>query len=236
MLRSLKEIIGYKINASDGDIGKVSDFLFDDETWTIRYLVADTGNWLFDRLVLISPTAIGKPEWKSEELNVNLNKQQVQDSPKIDQDMPVSRQHELELAKYYGWPDYWTGFGMGAGPAATVPLQKVVPPKEVIPELDDEKENVDSHLRSTEEVINYSIITENGEYGHIKDLIVDDESWLLKNFVLSTRKILPGGRNILCDINSINQIDFTRSLVEVGLSKEKIKGNPEFDPVELIEK
>ncbi|MEJ2105110.1 MAG: PRC-barrel domain-containing protein [Ignavibacteriaceae bacterium] len=235
MLKSLKEIIGYNIKASDGEIGKVSDFLFDDETWTIRYLVADTGNWLYDRLVLISPSSIGKPEWKSEELNVNLNKQQVQDSPKIEKDMPISRQHELELVKYYGWPDYWSGLGMGAGPAGTVPLQKVVPPQEVQAK-EKEKENVDSHLRSTEEVINYNISTKDGYYGYVKDIIVDDEYWLLKNFVLGTRKILPGGRNILCDIDSINQIDFTRSLIDVDLSKEKIKNKPEFNHAELIEK
>jgi hypothetical protein len=57
MLRSIKQLYGDKLGASDGEIGHVKDFYFDDQSWVVRYLVADTGNWLSGRQVLISPHA-----------------------------------------------------------------------------------------------------------------------------------------------------------------------------------
>ena len=63
MLRSLKILLGDTVVANDGDIGKVHDFYFHDDTWIIRYLVVDTGHWLPGRKVLITPSALGKPDW-----------------------------------------------------------------------------------------------------------------------------------------------------------------------------
>ena len=109
MQKSVKDLKGYGIGATDGDIGKLDDFYFDDEAWTIRYLVADTGNWLLGRKVLISPIALGKADLSGERLNVTLTKKQVEESPSIDTDKPVSRQHEAYYHDYYGYPYYWSG-------------------------------------------------------------------------------------------------------------------------------
>jgi len=66
MLRNAKELPGLTIRATNGEIGTVKEFYFDDETWAIRYLVVDTGGWLGGRLVLISPmSVIGEPDWQS---------------------------------------------------------------------------------------------------------------------------------------------------------------------------
>ncbi len=62
MLISLEEIIGYALQGVDGKLGDVEDFYFDDEGWTVRYLLADTGGWLPGRRVLISPEEVGRPE------------------------------------------------------------------------------------------------------------------------------------------------------------------------------
>lgn len=233
MLRSLKEIIGYDIKATNGEIGKVNDFLFDDRQWTIRYLVADTGTWLIDRLVLISPYALGEPEWKSKEFSVKLTKDQVKDSPKIENDMPVSRQEEVKLAEYYGWPDYWRGMGMAVGPDPIVPIQKIPPPEDIKEKAQEEREKYDSHLRSVNEVMKYNIKAKDGELGHIHDLIADDEKWQLRYFAVDTKKILPG-KKVLCAIDWIKSIDFTKSAAEVDLSKESIKNSPEYNPSEPI--
>jgi hypothetical protein len=233
MLRSLKEIIGYNIQASNGEIGKVNNFLFDDRQWIIRYLVADTGNWLVDRLVLISPYALGEPEWKSKKFGVKLTKDQVKDSPKIDNDMPVSRQHEAKLNEYYGWPYYWQGLGMTVGPDPIVPVQKIPPPEDIKEKVEKEKEKYDSHLRSVNEVMKYNIQAKDGELGYVYDLIADDEKWEIIYFVIDTRKILPG-KKVLCAIDWLKNIDFTKSAVEVDLSKEGIKNSPEYNPATPI--
>jgi len=100
MLRSLKKLFGNKILATDGQIGRVHDFYFDDQEWTVRYMVADTGGWLKGRLVLISPAALGEADWGAESFPVNLTRQQIGESPGIEEDLPVSRQQEIELQRY----------------------------------------------------------------------------------------------------------------------------------------
>ena len=94
MLRNVKDLRGYAIRATDGVIGHVDDFYFDDEAWAIRYLVVETGRWLPDRQVLISPISIGHPDWSAQLLPVFLTKAQVKGSPDIDTNKPVSRQRE----------------------------------------------------------------------------------------------------------------------------------------------
>ena len=96
MMRNVNDLRGYAIRATDGVIGTVVDFYFDDQDWGIRYLVVDTGNWLSGRKVLISPLALGLPDWMIRELPVSLTKSQVKRSPDIDTKKPVSRQHEAD--------------------------------------------------------------------------------------------------------------------------------------------
>ena len=90
MLRNASVIRGYRIAATDGDIGTVSDFLFDDGTWSVRWLVVDTGNWLSRRKVLLPPSVLGRIYAKDSVFAVKLTKQQIKDSPEIDTDRPVS--------------------------------------------------------------------------------------------------------------------------------------------------
>src|SRR5580658_7958663 len=119
MLWNTSAIDGYAIAASDGKLGTVSDFLFDDATWLVRWLVVDTGNWLSGRKVLLPPSVLGHLDPAREEFAVRLTMQQVKDSPDIDADRPVSRQMETNVYDYYGWSPYWgTGFYMGGAVAA----------------------------------------------------------------------------------------------------------------------
>jgi len=115
MLRSMKDLEDYALGATDGTIGHVKDFYFDDEAWVIRYLVVETGRWLSSRKVLISPIAIGNPNWVDRILPVSITKEQVKNSPDIDTAKPVSRQHEILDLNYYGFPPYWGGRDMGWG-------------------------------------------------------------------------------------------------------------------------
>ena len=107
----------YKLGAIDGEIGKVSGFYFDDQSWTIRYLIADTGGWLSGRQVLISPSALDPAGEDARVIPVNLTMQQIEKSPSLDSDRPVSRQYERNYYSYYGWPGYWAGpYAWGPSP------------------------------------------------------------------------------------------------------------------------
>jgi hypothetical protein len=94
MLTNASAVHGYAILASDGRIGTISDFLFDDASWSVRWLIVETGNWLSGRKVLLPPTVLGHPDPERQEFSVRLTKAQVKDSPDIDTKRSVSRQME----------------------------------------------------------------------------------------------------------------------------------------------
>lgn len=94
MLRSLYAMLDYHIEAIDGMQGTVQDFLFDDESWIVHYLVAETATPLGIRKVLILPFAVGKPDWQTKRLPVLLTSEQIQTSPPLEADLPISRQYE----------------------------------------------------------------------------------------------------------------------------------------------
>lgn len=109
MLRSVKSLYNYVLSAEDGMIGRSKDFLFDERMWTVRYMVADTNKWLPGKKVLISPIALGTPDWNSRVFPVRLTKEQIEKAPLLDSDAPVSRQHEVKWNQHYGLHYYWAG-------------------------------------------------------------------------------------------------------------------------------
>lgn len=111
----MKQLYGNKLGATDGEIGHVKDFYFDDQNWAVRYLVADTGSWLTGRQVLISPHSLGLLDHQVKLLHVKLTRSQIENSPSIETHKPVSRQYEEEYYRYYDWPFYWQGDGIWGG-------------------------------------------------------------------------------------------------------------------------
>src|SRR5580692_4144692 len=107
MLINANKLQGYRLEGLDGELGSAKEFLFDDEHWAIRYLVVETGHWMMDRQVLISPLDLLSIEVEKERINVNLTKKQIEDSPSLGSHKPVSRQFETEFHEFYGWPVYW---------------------------------------------------------------------------------------------------------------------------------
>jgi hypothetical protein len=116
MLRLAKDLKDYKLSVRDGDIGKAEEFYFDDRSWAVRYLIADTGGWLGGRQVLISPYALDPARKDDQVIPVDLAKKQIENSPSLDTDKPVSRQYEIQYYSFYGWPAYWGGLTLGVHP------------------------------------------------------------------------------------------------------------------------
>ncbi len=229
MLRSAKEIDGYVLKAQDGEIGRCKDFLFDDEFWTVRYMVADTGKWLPGRIVLISPISLDEPDWATKLFPVRLKKNQIEGAPALDEAKPVSRQHEVEYHMYYGWPYYWGGVGTWGAAAYPRPLydEKIQEdkPTEAIPE--------DKHLRSVDEVTGYHIQATDDEIGHVENFIIDDETWIIRYMVVDTRNWLPG-KKVLVSPDWIESIDWAANKVNIDLTRQQVKDSPEYDPTALV--
>lgn len=234
MLRSVKDIISYPVEATDGPIGKAKDCLFDDQLWTCRHLVVDTGNWLPGKKVLISPEQLQNPEvgLKKHKIPVNLTKKEIEDCPDLDADAPVSRQYEHTLANHYKLTPYSLISDVFDDSQPTSAETGIDPnlPEEERKKKEKKLEEIESnHLWSAHEVFGYRIDAEDGDFGFVEDFIVEDDTWKLLFFVVSTRKWLPG-RNFLIDINWIKHFDWKENQAAVALTRERIEASPEYDP------
>ena len=248
MLRSLKDLQNYRIGASDGDIGHVSDFYFDDRLWVIRYLVVDTGDWLSGRKVLISPMAIGEPDWLERILPVAITIQQVRDSPHIDTDKPVSRQHEMNFLSYYGYPYYWAGPGLwGAAPMrdpvmpgysgieSMSPAMQSMAARDLMAAEAVHLEEGDPHLRSCAVVSGYHLEASDGEIGHVESVLVDEDTWAIRYLVVDTSNWWLG-HQVLIAPQWVREVRWSDSTVTVGLSREAVRQAPPYDSTAALDR
>jgi uncharacterized protein YrrD len=211
----------YELESLDGEIGKVKEFYFDDKHWAIRYLVADTGRWLTGRKVLISPQALTAVNSHDQHVAVKLTRKQIEDSPRLDSDEPVSKQYEQDYYGYYGWPLYWTGpYMWGYSPFLLRNHQKPI-------ERGEGEKPWDPHLRSTNDVEGHGILTGDGELGHVEDFIIDDSTWVIRYLVVDTKNWWPG-KKVLISPHWVESISWAESNVRVNLSRETIKLAPEY--------
>lgn len=227
MLIKTKALAGYKLHCLDGEIGKVDEFYFDDKHWTIRYLVANTGNWLTGRQVLISPYALKAVDKGGQTIAVNLTKKQIEESPSLDTDKPVSQQFEMSYYGYYGWPAYWGGtFMWGNYPS-------IMRDPEQWKNTPQEHKTWDLNLRSTHEVRGYHIQAKDGEIGHIEDFIIDDETWAIRYLIIDTQNWWPG-KKVLLSPKWINRVSWGESKAFIDLPRDTIKQSPEYTDGALL--
>jgi uncharacterized protein YrrD len=211
MLHSVQQRYGEKLRASDGEIGHVRDFYFDDNNWTVRYLVADTGGWLSGRLVLISPHALGHLYPEGKVLLVNLSRQQIEDSPSIDEHKPVSRQLEEEYHRHYGYAYYAESmplWGLGGYPVLAPP------PRET-----DPQQGVDSHLRSARVVASYKVEGNDGVVGAVTDLLIDGRTWVIREIVIECGHWY-AGKKVVISTDKVSWISHDQSTVYVDSTKQ----------------
>lgn len=232
MLRSLKALDGFKIAATDGELGHVRDIYFDDQKWTVRYFEVDTGGWLSGRMVLLSPAVVSGVDWDEELLRVNLTREQVENSPGQDSALPVSRQHEMALSHYYGTPFYWQGpflWGYTGFPSLVdpIPWDPKTDQLAAMP-VDEELAQGDPHLRTKDEVVGYQIEAQDGPIGHVEDLLFNLNTWQIGRVVVATRDWLPG-RHVLITPEAITDVSWEEKSVRVFASKAEIENSPEYD-------
>jgi sporulation protein YlmC with PRC-barrel domain len=234
MERNTNSLIHKSLEATDGVIGEVEDFYFDDNNWKVRYLVVKTGTWLNERKVLISPQALLKQPWDEGFFPVNLTKSKVEKSPDIDTDKPVSRQQEAELYGHYQWGSFeGSGFYAGGSMGVSTPFpvfdNKVV----MEAEINDKRADDDVHLRSTARIAGYHVHAKDGEIGHVKDFIIDDETWQLKAIVVDTHNWL-GGKKVLIPVGDIKKLQWSENLVYLTITKSAVNKSPAFEETNYL--
>lgn len=236
MLQPTSSLLGATVEATDGDVGTLSDLLFDDRDWTIRWAVVNAGSWLTGRSVLLAPLALSRIGSGTRRIRAQLTRRQIEQSPPVSHDQPVSRQLEASIYSHYGWTPYWGGVGYmgGAGAFAAPPIAAVPEPypSDPMPGLASgraDEPKGDPNLRSASEISGYYIKALDGDLGHVEDLLVDPEGWAIRYLVVDTRNWLPG-RKVLVSKGWISDVSWSAQQVSVDLTREEIKGGPEFDP------
>lgn len=232
MLRSMKEIRNYHINAVDGEIGKAYEFYFDDQLWKIRYLVVNVGGFLSRKEVLISPVAINNIGITS--IDIGMLKKQIEQSPEIDIDKPVYLQHQQNLHDYYNWPYYWDIGGQINSSTfpllpASITMNIAMSNSKKMAQIKSKEDKADVHLRSSREVIGYHIQATDGEIGHLDDFIFETDDMNVQYVIVDTKNWIPG-KKVLFSSGWINKISYDKSNISVDFNKEQIESSPAYDP------
>jgi hypothetical protein len=227
MLHRAEELRAYDLRSSDGQLGRIEDLYFDDRFWTVRYLVIDTGGWLIQHRVLISPRAVLGVDREKQTISTNLTREQVDKSPNPDEHPPVSRQFEIAYNEYYGYSPYWVGpFAWGS---LTAPL-----PPAAAAQV-EERESWDPHLYSVKDMSGfggYTVGASDGDIGHISDVAVSDEDWAIRYLVVDTRDWLPSKHVLLPP--QWTRVEWENTKISVELPRDAIRAAPEYDPAEPV--
>jgi hypothetical protein len=224
MIHSAKQLHGYRVEALDGEIGQVKGFYFDDKDWVIRYLIVDASPSLPNRKLLISPYALGDISASGKAMEVKLTRDKLANSPSIEAQLPMARQHEREYYRYYDWPVYWGGpgcWGLNPVPLACSSHQS---PAGTIPLEHDE---VDSHLRSTQEVTGYNIHGLNGETGHVEDFLIEEWNWAICSLVVASSQWW-SAKNLLVSPHSIEEANWKDSRIFANFPRSEARHEPEY--------
>jgi sporulation protein YlmC with PRC-barrel domain len=230
MLRRLRELNDSSVQAVDGqDVGTIEDSYFDDERWTVRYLVVRAGHWLTGRSVLLSPMAVEQVSWDDRRVRVDLTQEQIKGAPSADDAHPITREWEAQYAGYYGLPHYWDGpgaWGVGPTPLAGRALVTSVRPAPV-------RAAADQRLKSARDVTAYHIHARDGVIGHVDDFLIDDVTWKVRYLIVDTSNWI-GGRTVLVSPDWASRVDWTRQEVYVDLTRAAIKACPPYEETRLI--
>ena len=231
MLRSVKDLHGFEVISTDGAVGTVDEVYFDDDKWTIRHLVIDSGGWLSGRKVLISPHAVVVANWSDHVVRVDLTPREIENSPGIDADKQVSRQHEIQMYDYYGYPYYWTGpflWGYAALPSLAAPRPIDPVGRKMRTRVEQERARADPQLRTSKQVIGYDMQATDDEIGHVEDFLFNVEDWSIRMIVVIARNWWPG-KHLLISPGRIERVSWNDHKVVVNITREDIENSPEYD-------
>jgi uncharacterized protein YrrD len=231
MFQSLRQMTGYTVHSNDGQqIGAVTNFLFDDMRWVIRYMVLKTGSDMGGKRVLLAPVAITDLDQDHRTISTQMQPDQIAASPGIGSSNPVTRQQEIEIHEFYRWPAYWDE--ANEVPPAEAGMSGW-PVTEMMTEVESlRKEQGESqqkpHLRSFEETLGFTIRSRDGEdAGTLDDLIVHEQNWRVSYMIVSTDGILPS-RKVVLSPASVVKFDWENEELALDLTRETIQNGQEY--------
>ncbi len=224
MKRSLKRLLDFGVKAIDGEKGDVNDFLFDEEKWIIRYLKTDLETSKHGKSVLIGNVFLEKPDWDHFLFPVKLLKADIEKAPPLQEHLPVSSRYEEEYHKHYRIVNYWDL------PASA--MKVMYPPRPItVPTKDINEKDLNTNLRSYNEVANYHVHATDGVFGHVCDLIIDEDDWQIVYVIVDTSNWMPWSKKVMIPTASLAEISYAKKEIKINLTIDQIKQSPEYNEV-----
>ncbi|WP_054635235.1 PRC-barrel domain-containing protein [Thalassobacillus sp. C254] len=242
MLFPAKDLVRFSIEATDGDIGKVDDLFFEEDNWTVRYMVVNTNPWLPGGKVLISPISIESVDLSEGVVRVDLTKDQIKDAPDIDSSEAISRQKEEEYHQYYGFSYYWPFAGYWGHHAYARDLASLGSDdlaNKVKEQDTEENEQEGPKLRSAKELTGdwtgYNIVAYEEAAGNVSNLLIEDKTWKVRYMVVSSSKMF-SSKEVLLSTDWVNEVDWVNGDIHMNVNKEEIEQAPDYETGNPVER
>lgn len=216
MNRSVKHLHTCTLADRDGELGPVEEMYFDDEKWTIRYILASLEEMPERQRAAVSPVSVADVDWKSRTIVVDLSRDQVTGCPEIDPQEPIGREKERQLSKHYGIPVYWSGVGLWGNHVYPGLLAGESPSEE------EDRSEGENRVHRTKEVFGCKIQAADGEIGRVDDLVVEEKTWEILFLVIDTGSWLPG-KKVIVDNHWIELVNWSSGTVTVSLPRNAIR-------------
>ena len=216
------------LRATDGRIGKIETFLFDEEQWVLRYILAKYGFAFLGRRVLISPMSVTGALRDSETIAVGLTRKQIKNAPPADLAQPVSRKKEAQFLSYYRMPAYWGGAGLWGGaltPLEAGSLSSAPAVDEAFAPESDLESDRESHLRSTHEVAGYRLHASEEEAGVVTDFVIEDTTWAIRYLRVETDDEIGGGA-LFISPHWVREISWIERRISIDMALEQLRDVP----------
>lgn len=230
MIVGLKSFLNFTIGAVDGEIGTIKEMFFDDRSWTVRYIVAETGRWLPGRIVLLPPQTLTHLDWDDAVYQTRMSMEQIKKSPRVDSKPPVHVQEQVK-SEDQSLKNYWFGI---AGAGVLMPSPHVI--KSEQERQESQLQDFDDHLRSSNEVTGYHIHAKDGEIGRVDDFILNTTTWKIESLIMETGSWL-SKRKLMLSPSQITDISYPTARIIVDATVEQIRHNTEFDdrsPINVV--
>ncbi len=230
MLQRLDKLRGWTVEASDGEVGKVKDFFFDDDRWVVRYFLVDAGSWL-GRDTLVSPLSVNNFDFDRKRFRLSLTRSLIKGSPVFEDRQRLSRRWEATYAGYYKYPYYWGSTGLWGAEESPEAFGRTAPSTYSA----DKFSNDEFRQRRVSEVLGFHIRALDGEVGHIDDFLADTNSWKIRYLLADTSNFI-GGKWVLISPDWTRRVDWNGLTVNVDMNSNEVKNAPEFDPDRMVDR
>jgi hypothetical protein len=222
MILGVSDLNAYKLNARDGELGRLHDLSFDEVTWQVRHLVIE-GRSGQPGWILMHPLAVRRWDIQSRSIDLTVTRLQVERRPPVDVDQPLSQRQAERYYRHFGWPAYWPAHGRG--PAESQPPFRPAGSGSSRTSTGDQPADHDPHLHGARRLLDFEVLARDGHAGRVDDILVDAATWMVRQLAIDARTRWLG-KQALVSAEWITEIDWIQGRLQLDLDLDRLGRSP----------